>query len=78
MPRDYTADLSELEEEEAKKSGAALGSKRRFDEFDCPTCSANNPLGDGFGNNDEVFCAYCGMSFKALVDEEGALRLKEL
>jgi transcription elongation factor Elf1 len=78
MPRDRQGDFSEYQEEEDKKSGAALGAKRRFDEFDCPTCSANNPMGDGYGNNDEVFCAYCGMSFKALVDEEGALRLKEL
>jgi uncharacterized Zn-finger protein len=78
MPRDDYGDTSEYEEDEAKRSGAALGVKRRFDEFDCPTCSANNPIGDGFGNNDEVFCAYCGMSFKAIVDEEGALRLKDL
>lgn len=78
MPRHDLRDVSEFEEDEGKKSGAALGSKRRFDEFDCPSCSANNPIGDGFGNNDEVFCAYCGMSFKALVDDEGALRLKDL
>jgi uncharacterized Zn-finger protein len=78
MPRDHSKDFSEFEEEEAKKSGAVLGVKRKFDEFDCPTCSANNPIGDGFGNTDEVFCAYCGMSFKAIVDEEGALRLKDL
>jgi transcription elongation factor Elf1 len=74
MPRD----LSPYEDEDEKKTGAALGAKRKFDEFDCPSCNANNPIGDGFGNNDEVFCAYCGMSFKALIDNEGALKLKEL
>ena len=73
MPLD---DHSPIEEDE-KPTGAALGVKRKFDEFECPACSANNPWGDGFGNNDEVLCNWCGLSFKALVDEEGNLRLKE-
>jgi len=77
MPRDEYGDLSE-EEDDERKSGRAKGSKRRFDEFDCPACSANNPMGDGFGNNDEVLCNYCGLEFKAMVDDEGALKLKEL
>ena len=70
-------DYSEEHEEEEKKSGKALGSRRKFDEFECPTCNANNPY-DSFGNNDEVLCNWCGMQFKAVVDEEGNLRLKEL
>jgi transcription elongation factor Elf1 len=65
------------DEDEGKKSGASLGTRRRFEEFECPTCSANNPF-DEFGNNDEVLCSWCGLSFKAQVDEEGNLRLKEL
>ena len=65
------------QEDEDKKSGRALGVKRKFDEFDCPTCSANNPF-DTFGNGDEVLCNWCGLQFKALVDDEGSLRLKEL
>jgi hypothetical protein len=76
MPRDDLGYVHE-EEEEEKKSGTALGSKRRFDEFDCPSCSANNPMGDGFGNNDELVCNYCGSPFKAIVDDEGHLKLKE-
>jgi len=56
---------------------ARPGKKRRFSEFECPTCSAHNPMGDAFGNGDDVFCGYCGQSFVAIVDEDGALKLKE-
>jgi transcription elongation factor Elf1 len=56
---------------------ATPGRKRRFSEFECPTCSAHNPMGDAFGNGDDVFCGYCGQSFVAIVDEDGALKLKE-
>jgi uncharacterized Zn-finger protein len=66
----------EDDEEERKKSGENLGVKRRFDEFECPTCSANNPL--DFGNGDEIPCSYCGLSFLAIVDEEGKLKLREV
>ena len=77
MPRDDLGYIAEEDEEERKKSGAAEGSKRRFDEFECPACTANNPTGDGFGNNDEVICNYCGVSFTAKVDDEGKLKMKE-
>lgn len=70
--RDYA-----LEDEEEAPKGAAQGSRRRFSEFECPACSANNPF-DEFGNNDEVLCNWCGLQFKAQVDDEGTLRLKEL
>jgi transcription elongation factor Elf1 len=77
MPRDDPGYVAEDQEEEDRKTGASLGSKRRFDEFDCPACSANNPMGDGFGNSDELICNYCGLEFKAEVDDEGHLKLKE-
>jgi transcription elongation factor Elf1 len=77
MPRDDLGYTGEEEEEEARKSGAAKGSKRRFDEFECPACTAHNPVGDGFGNNDELICNYCGVSFRAAVDDEGKLKMKE-
>lgn len=54
------------------------GAKRRFTDFDCPDCNANNPHDEGFGNGDEVRCYYCGQEFKATVNEDGRLRLKEL
>ena len=77
MPRDDLGYIAQEEEEEQRKSGAAQGSKRKFDEFECPSCTAYNPVGDGFSNNDEVVCNYCGVSFMAKVDDEGKLKLKE-
>ena len=68
--------IDEAEEDEAKRSGEALGSKRRFDEFECPTCSAYNPQ-DDFGNGDDLTCSYCGLSFLAIVNDEGKLKLRE-
>ena len=63
-------------DEDEKPTGKALGTKRKFDEFECPACSANNPF-DTFGNGDEVLCNWCGMEFRAVVDDEGNLKLKE-
>lgn len=67
----------EIEEEEAKKAPPA-NARRKFDDFDCPTCNANNPRDEIFGDGDEVMCFYCGSEFRARVNEEGRLRLKEL
>ena len=75
--RDRQRDYALADEDESPKDAAALGTRRRFSEFECPACSANNPF-DEFGNNDEVLCSWCGLSFKAQVDDEGTLRLKEL
>jgi hypothetical protein len=72
-PRDRD---SGMDDEDEKPIGKALGSKRRFEEFECPACSAHNPF-DAFGNNDEVLCNWCGIYYVALVDDEGNLRLKE-
>ncbi len=76
MPIDKNID----EEEEAKgdKDIAAgdLGSKRRFKEFDCPDCSANNPADETIGNEDAVVCSYCGQEFTASVNDDGKLKLK--
>jgi hypothetical protein len=52
------------------------GRTRRFGDFDCPDCNANNPHDDGFGDGDEVRCYYCGQEFRALVSDQGRLRLK--
>jgi hypothetical protein len=35
-----------------------------FKEFDCPDCSANNPVDPPFGPGDELMCNYCGSSFE--------------
>jgi hypothetical protein len=59
------------------KSADAAGAERRFNDFDCPVCAANNPYDDAFGDGDEVRCFYCGQEFLAKVTEAGRLRLKE-
>ena len=73
---DLLQHIAEDEEDENKKSGLALGTKKRFDEFDCPTCDAYNPHPD-FGNGDEVLCAYCGLTFLCAVDDETKMKLRE-
>ncbi|HYQ82029.1 MAG TPA: hypothetical protein VEP68_11025 [Anaeromyxobacteraceae bacterium] len=74
MPYDpHSGDEDELEGQRAVQSAS-----RRFNDFDCPACSANNPYDDGFGDGDEVLCYYCGQEFKVRVSDEGRLRLKEL
>ncbi|HET9595112.1 MAG TPA: hypothetical protein VFP65_06010 [Anaeromyxobacteraceae bacterium] len=55
----------------------AAGANRRFKDFDCPVCAANNPYDDGFGDGDEVRCFYCGQDFAVQVTEGGRLKLKE-
>jgi hypothetical protein len=52
------------------------GETRRFKDFDCPDCAANNPYDDGFGDGDEVRCYYCGQEFRAAVTDAGRLKLK--
>ncbi len=64
------------DEDEVRRDGEDLGRARRFKDFDCPDCSANNPYDDGFGNGDDVLCYYCGQEFRAEVTDSGRLRLK--
>jgi transcription elongation factor Elf1 len=64
-------------EDEAKKDPKQKGRQRKFDEFECPTCSAHNPYGDGFSSGDEVVCGYCGQSFEVKVNADGELKLRE-
>jgi hypothetical protein len=64
-------------EDDPQEPGEKKGRRRVFKDFDCPTCSANNPYDDGFADGDEVLCYYCGAEFKVMVNEEGRLRLRE-
>jgi transcription elongation factor Elf1 len=66
------------EDDDALEPGEKAGRRRVYKDFDCPSCSANNPYDDGFGDGDEVTCYYCGAEFKASVNDEGRLRLREL
>ncbi len=54
-----------------------LGRARRFQDFDCPDCNANNPDDDAFGDGDEVRCFDCGLEFLAEVNDSGRLKLRE-
>lgn len=65
-------------DDEEKKGSGEGGNDRRFKDFDCPECSANNPYDDSFGDGDEVRCYYCGQEFRADVNDSGKLRLKAL
>ena len=51
--------------------------RRKFKDFDCPTCNANNPYDEPFGDGDDVLCYYCGQEYRVQVTEEGRLRLRE-
>ena len=66
------------DDEPAPRGGADAGRLRRFDDFDCPDCAANNPYGDGFGDGDEVRCYYCGQEYRVDVSDSGRLRLKPI
>jgi hypothetical protein len=66
------------DDEDGSTNVETSGRRRRFREFDCPECSANNPLDDGFGDGDELVCNYCGLEFRAQVSDEGKLRLRLL
>lgn len=70
MPIDRGYEDDDIESDE--------GRTRRFQDFDCPDCSANNPYDDGFGDGDEVRCFYCGQDYSVVVTEAGRLRLKAL
>ena len=63
-------------DDDEKPTGEDLGRARRFTDFDCPDCNANNPVDDAFGDGDEVRCYYCGQEFKAQVNDSGKLKLK--
>ena len=65
-------------DEDDEKSESSEGSSRRFGDFDCPDCSANNPYDDKFGDGDEIRCYYCGAEFRVTVTDSGRLKLRLL
>lgn len=69
-------DAYDLDDDDTK--AGPIGTKRRFKEFDCPDCSANNPTDPAFGNGDEVLCNYCGTSFEVKVGDEGKPKFREV
>ncbi len=56
------------------EGGSGDPEHRRFDDFDCPACNANNPYDEPFGDGDEIRCFYCGQEYR--VRQVGARRFK--
>jgi transcription elongation factor Elf1 len=56
----------------------AKGKKKKFDEFDCPSCNANNPWPDGLHDNEEVLCHYCGTSYLVRFTDDSRFKLREI
>jgi hypothetical protein len=67
MPTDQYEDADEGQPAEAKMS-----------EFDCPSCSANNPYDTGFAPGDEVLCYYCGARYLVKLSEGGRVTFREI
>lgn len=63
------------DEEERRQRPSVPLSQIRFYEFDCPNCDANNPVNDGFRNDDEVQCLYCGLEYKVKTVSENRFKL---
>lgn len=67
----------DLDDDDGEERRVRIGSVR-FKEFDCLACDANNPMDDGFGNNDEIFCQFCGATYQVKVTEDGTMKLREM
>lgn len=72
MAIDKSIDPDEMDEKPREGGG------KKFNQFDCPSCSAYNPYDDGFVDRDEVRCGYCGAEFRVRINEEGHVKLKEI
>jgi hypothetical protein len=70
---DFDPDFDDSKDKDAPESAS-----RKFGDFDCPNCNANNPYDEKFGEGDEVRCFYCGCEFGVRVDDSGRLKLREL
>ena len=64
------------DDEDDEKQDSSEGASRRFGDFDCPECAANNPYDDKFGNGDEIRCYYCGAEFRVTVTGSGRLKTR--
>ncbi len=76
MPSDRNIDEEDYAKDDKDIADTITGAKRRFNDFDCPDCNANNPYDETFGDGDEIRCFYCGTEFRCAVNDEGRLRLK--
>lgn len=76
MPVDKNIDEEDAAKDDKDTSVAVEGRQRRFKEFDCPDCGANNPHDDTFGDADVLTCNYCGQEYLAVVNNDGRLKMK--
>jgi transcription elongation factor Elf1 len=70
MPKDAFSDDDDHDKE-------LRAGQKKFTEFDCPGCNANNPV-DGFTDGSEVLCNYCGMEWEVRVGDDGRLKFREV
>jgi len=64
-------------DDDSDSSAESEGRSRRFGDFDCPACMANNPYDEKFGDGDEILCYFCGQEYSVQVSDEGRLKLRE-
>lgn len=79
MSTKYDANHVEEDDNKPRLKRGKDGYLRRDDllyEFDCPDCSANNPWGDGFADQAEIQCHYCGTDFRVTFLEGKKLKFK--
>jgi transcription elongation factor Elf1 len=70
-------DKYHFDDDDTEKELAKAGVNARFRDFDCPSCNANNPADEPFGNGEQVLCNYCGTEYDVKVTDEGKLKLRE-
>lgn len=66
--------MSSRDHHDDEDSKNAPAERKRFKEYECPECSAHNPMDDGVFEGDEVHCFYCGIPLIATV-KEGRLKM---
>lgn len=63
-------------DDEAKEAAAEALKNSQLDDFDCPSCSANNPCDPPLTHGDEALCNYCGTEFEVKI-QDGKVRFRE-
>jgi hypothetical protein len=69
-----------MDDDEGGRSSLDPRKGDAWTEFDCPSCDANNPMGEGFKLGDEVVCMFCGVVWDVKEegdDDDGRFRLVE-
>ena len=80
MPSGYDVGSMPIDqyEDDEEKGGGAGRENLKFKEFDCPSCNANNPCEEPFGEGDQLLCNYCGCEYDVRITEHGRPKLREI